>query len=236
MRSLSVPDAAPGLYLVRSASPATYLLDLRSPGKPLVARVRAPGSPHLGGEGVWHPLVRLQSGGTRDDPEDAVDDVVRVGRRHRYVGRGGGAWWVQRVATQIDGPLRPDEVLARLPADRSQLVCLTAWRDDGTVTEVELGHVADRGGHAAHLAAHLLSSPGCAGVDVADPLLLSLARSRLTVVVGGYQAVLGSWRAGTLPIVGARVGDLKATGRPVVDPSLDAVARWAITHVAGAER
>lgn len=236
MSWLSVADAAPGLYLVRSSSPAMYVLDLRMPGKPSVARVQAPGSPYLGGEGVWHPLARLQSGGTRDDPEDTVDGVVRVGRRHRYVGLGGGAWWVQRVATQVDGPLRREEVLARLPADRARKVRLAAWRDDGTVTKVELGHVADGGGQAAYLAAHLLSSPGCAGVDVVDPLLLAPARSRLTVADGGYQEELGSWEPDTLPTVGAGIGHLTPTGLPYVDPTLDVVVQVAIAHVAGEDR
>jgi hypothetical protein len=184
MDLLTLADAAPGYYLVASASPTVYVLDLRDAERPVVARVRG-GAPDesqdFTGDNRWWPLEGLLSGppetakGDEPDLEDVVKGVVRVGRRHKWEwwqdGRGFDSlqWRKQRTAAAIHGPLTAEGLLALLPEDRPRKLLLVpfAGLEDGQGRFVTVEDLEDE----FH---DLFEHEGWASVDVLDGLLLDV--------------------------------------------------------------
>lgn len=107
----------PGLYRVESSSSTVYYVDTRSGGYHFM-RARGAGPTGSGpSDNRWVELLGLESGPPEErdgneipdadyDPEDILEDVLRVGSRHRYFWR--REYWTQRVCTRI-------EVLERMP-------------------------------------------------------------------------------------------------------------------------
>lgn len=124
---LNLADATPGYYLVRSASPTIYVVDLRT-AEPLVARVcggRPEDSQDFLGDNRWWPLEQVLSWPSQDEdgpgPDGVLENVLRLGRRHKWVWRTQGLesqYRVQGTATAIEGPLTAAGLLEQLPPDR----------------------------------------------------------------------------------------------------------------------
>ena len=104
----------PGIYRVSSTSETAYLIDSRA-GEEGLSFCRQRGttaSKHGEHDNRWHALLvlkclpELDEGGARlDDAIEAAEPfVLRVGRRHYYVGETtfDVFWWLQRACTSID--------------------------------------------------------------------------------------------------------------------------------------
>jgi hypothetical protein len=104
----------PGIYRVSSTSETAYLIDSRAGEEGLsFCRQRGTTDSKRGEHDYrWHALVvlkclpELDEGGARlDDAIEAAEPfVLRVGRRHYYVGETtfDVFWWLQRACTSID--------------------------------------------------------------------------------------------------------------------------------------
>jgi hypothetical protein len=102
---------ATGVWVVRSSSRTTYVLDL---DRGLVMRVRGEGSQRFSFDDEWVPLVKVESlDGSIQAP---TAGQVRVGERPRYLTDPGGRdgsyqWRISRVVTEIER-VGEDEVAA----------------------------------------------------------------------------------------------------------------------------
>jgi hypothetical protein len=92
-----------GLWIVRSSSATVCHLDLDSWR---LRRDRGEGSPSFAYDGVWVPLVLVES--SKGDT-----GVIRVGDRHRFLTDPGGGvhdyqWWIPRTCIAIEPVARED--------------------------------------------------------------------------------------------------------------------------------